>query len=141
MVNIKKKQKNFTRKAQSFLEYSLVIACFVAAILGLQIFLKRTIQGKFREAADGIGGQYAPLQAKTEINTVVDPIVVNSVPTPVWLKYPNGTIAANGTDISGDYIIDSYGLPVFGIESKTTYSETVTKEGKEEMDKFENSLF
>ncbi len=129
------------RKAQSFLEYSVLISCLIAAILGLQIFLKRTMQGRFREAADGIGGQYAPQQSKLTINTVVDPITIDSVPTPVWVRYPNGTIALNGTDISGDYIIDSYGLPVFGIESKTTYSETVTKEGTEEMDKFENSLF
>ncbi len=139
--NIKKKQKNLRRKAQSFMEYSLLIACFVAAILGLQIYLKRTMQGKFREAADGIGGQYAPQQATSEINTVVNPVIIDSQPTPVWLKFPNGTVNASGTDISGEYIVDNYGLPVFGIETKTTYSETVTKTGTEEMDRFEDDLF
>lgn len=128
-------------RAQSFLEYAIVISCMVAAILGLQIFLKRTMQGRFREAADQIGGQYAPQQSELTINTVVDPISISTNPAPVWLKYPPGTIDKYGNNIGGDYIVDSYDLPVFGIDTSTTYSETVQKEGKEEMDRFETDLF
>lgn len=134
-------KKKIRKKAQSFLEYSVLIACLVAAILGVQIFVKRSMQGKFREAADGIGGQYAPQQSELTINTVVNPIAINTNPNPVWLKFPPGTIDKYGVDISGKQIIDSYGLPVFGIETTSTYSETVEKSGKEEMHKFEASLF
>ena len=48
------------RKAQSTLEYALVIACIVAALVTMQIYLKRGMQGKMRQSADSIGEQYAP---------------------------------------------------------------------------------
>ena len=48
------------KKAQSTLEYALVIACIVAALIGMQHYIKRAAQGKLREAADSIGGQYDP---------------------------------------------------------------------------------
>ncbi len=128
-------------KAQSFLEYSVVISCLVAAILGLQIFAKRAMQGRFREAVDTIGGQYAPLQSESTMNTVNSPIQIFSTPEPVWLKYPPGTTNRTGVVISGQYFIDAYGLPVFGVNITTNYGENVDKEGSEEMDKFESSLF
>lgn len=128
-------------RAQSFLEYSVLISCLVAAILGLQIFAKRAMQGRFREAVDTIGGQYAPQQAEATINTVNNPIQVLSTPSPVWLKYPPGTTNKTGVDISGQYVIDAYGLPVFGVEIITNYTENVGKTGSEKMDKFEGSLF
>ncbi len=98
------------------------------------------MQGKFREAADGIGGQYDPQRATTDITTEVKPVNIVTVPKPVWLTYPNNT-TINGTDVSGDYIIDAYELPVYGIETTTTYSETVQKSGSERMEKFEKDLF
>jgi hypothetical protein len=128
-------------KAQSFLEYTVLICCLVAAIVGLQIFAKRAMQGRFREAVDTIGGQYAPLQAEATVNTVNNPIQIFSSPEPVWLKYPAGTKDDDGNDISGKNICDAYGLPVLGINITTNYGENVEKTGSEKMDKFEGSLF
>lgn len=128
-------------KAQSFLEYTVIISCLVAAILGLQIFAKRAMQGRFREAVDTIGGQYAPKQAEATVNTVNNPIQIFSTPSPVWLKYPPGTTDDAGNDISGKNVIDAYGLPVLGVEITTNYGENVEKTGSEKMDKFEGSLF
>lgn len=48
------------RKAQSVLEYTVVIAVFIAAILAMQPYLKRSFQGKLRESGDSIGEQYSP---------------------------------------------------------------------------------
>ena len=47
-------------RAASIIEYSLILAVVVAAILGMQIYLKRAISGRWREAADtfGYGRQY-----------------------------------------------------------------------------------
>jgi len=47
-------------RAASIIEYSLLLAVVVAAILGMQIYLKRAISGRWREAADtfGYGRQY-----------------------------------------------------------------------------------
>lgn len=56
-----KKQSRFkTIKAQSILEYAVIIAVVVAALLAMQIYVKRSFQGRFRQAADSIGEQYAP---------------------------------------------------------------------------------
>jgi len=49
-------------RAASIIEYSLILAVVVAAILGMQIYLKRAISGRWRQAADtfGYGRQYDP---------------------------------------------------------------------------------
>jgi Flp pilus assembly pilin Flp len=44
------------RKAQTILEYAVVAAVVVAALLAMQSYIKRAIQGKYREAADVFGG-------------------------------------------------------------------------------------
>jgi Flp pilus assembly pilin Flp len=54
--------KTGNRKAISIIEYSLIVAVVVAALFGIQIYLKRAISGRWRQAADtfGFGRQYAP---------------------------------------------------------------------------------
>ena len=42
-------------KAASIIEYSLIVAVVVAAILGMQIYFKRAICGRWRQAADTFG--------------------------------------------------------------------------------------
>lgn len=47
-------------RAMSIVEYSLLIAIIVAAIVGMQLYLKRSTNDRFRQAADafGFGRQY-----------------------------------------------------------------------------------
>jgi len=42
-------------KAMSVIEYSLVVAVLVAALLGMRIYLKRAVSGRWRQAADTFG--------------------------------------------------------------------------------------
>ena len=55
-------RKNKYLKAISVIEYSMLVAIVVAALLGMQIYLKRAISGRWRQAADtfGYGRIYAP---------------------------------------------------------------------------------
>lgn len=46
------------RKGQSILEYAMIIAVVVAALLAIQIYMKRGVQGKLRSSVDDIGGQF-----------------------------------------------------------------------------------
>lgn len=46
-------------KAQSTLEYAVVIAVVVAALLAIQVYMKRSVQGKLRSSTDNIGEQYS----------------------------------------------------------------------------------
>lgn len=47
-------------KAQSVIEYAAVIFCIVAALLAMQTYIKRSLQGRLRQAGDNIGQQYSP---------------------------------------------------------------------------------
>lgn len=43
---------------QSTLEYAVIITVVVAALLAIQIYIKRSVQGKLRESTDQIGEQF-----------------------------------------------------------------------------------
>lgn len=47
-------------KGMQMIEYSLVVVIVVAALIGIQIYLKRAICGRWRQAGDtfGFGRQY-----------------------------------------------------------------------------------
>ncbi|MDD5019646.1 MAG: hypothetical protein PHH75_04630 [Candidatus Omnitrophica bacterium] len=49
-----------SRAGMSVLEYSLLIAAILAALLSVQVYLRRAISYKWRDAADsfGLGRQY-----------------------------------------------------------------------------------
>ena len=48
------------KKGQSTLEYAIIIAVVVAALLAMQVYIKRGVQGKLRSSTDDIGEQYSP---------------------------------------------------------------------------------
>jgi len=52
--------KRLGRKGQSTLEYAVLIVVIIAALIAMQVYLKRGIQGKMRESADTIGEQFSP---------------------------------------------------------------------------------
>jgi uncharacterized protein (UPF0333 family) len=56
-------------KAQTSLEFAVLIICVVAALLGMQVYLKRAFQGKLRGAADEVGQQYSPRNTTFNWNT------------------------------------------------------------------------
>lgn len=49
-------------KAMSLLEYTMLVAVIVAALIGMQVYLKRAVSARWRQAADtfGYGRIYAP---------------------------------------------------------------------------------
>lgn len=46
------------KRGQSTLEYALLIAIVVAALLAIRIYMKRGVQGRLRSATDDIGEQF-----------------------------------------------------------------------------------
>ncbi len=46
-------------KGQSTLEYAVLVIIVIGALLSIQIYIKRGIQGRMRSAADDIGDQYS----------------------------------------------------------------------------------
>ena len=47
-------------QGQSTVEYAVVIAVIVAALVAMNIYMKRGVQGKLRSATDQVGEQYRP---------------------------------------------------------------------------------
>ena len=52
------------RRGSLAIEYTVLIAIVVAALLGMQVYVKRAICGRWRAAADtfGHGRQYEPFE-------------------------------------------------------------------------------
>ena len=48
------------RKGQSVVEYAVMIAVVIAALLVMQIYMKHGIAGKIRESTDQVGEQFTP---------------------------------------------------------------------------------
>lgn len=50
------------RKASLLIEYTMVIIIFIAALVCMQVYMKRAICGRWRKSADVFGGgrQYEP---------------------------------------------------------------------------------
>lgn len=54
---LNKKRNN---KGQSTLEYAVLIIIVIGALLSIQVYIKRGIQGRLKSAADDIGDQFSP---------------------------------------------------------------------------------
>ena len=48
------------QKGQSTLEYAILIIIIIGALLSIQVYIKRGIQGRLKSATDDIGEQFAP---------------------------------------------------------------------------------
>ena len=53
---------NKRQKGALTIEYAVLVAIVVAALIGMQVYMRRAICGRWREAADtfGHGRQYEP---------------------------------------------------------------------------------
>lgn len=52
------------KKAQSTLEYAILIIIIIGALLAVQTYIKRGIQGKLKTSTDDIGDQFSPDNTK-----------------------------------------------------------------------------
>ena len=46
------------RRGQSVLEYTIMLVIVIAALVAMQSYLKRGVQGRWKESVDGLGEQY-----------------------------------------------------------------------------------
>lgn len=58
-------------RGQTTMEYALLAAVLVAALIGMQMYLKRSMGGRLRSAADSLGEQYAPRHTTSNLTTTV----------------------------------------------------------------------
>ncbi len=67
------------RTGQSTLEYAVLIAVVAAAAIGMQIYVKRGLQGRLRQSADQVGEQFTPVGYTSKFQTVTKSTRVESL--------------------------------------------------------------
>ncbi len=80
------------------LEYVVLIACLAAALLAMQVYIKRGMQGRLRQAVDELGQQYAPKNTESDTTLKYE----SSVETTVETKEIDGRLKATTTSKSED---------------------------------------
>jgi uncharacterized protein (UPF0333 family) len=60
---------HLNKKAQSTLEYAVIIAVVVGALLAMQAYIKRGISGRLRTASDDIGEQFSAGYSNITLST------------------------------------------------------------------------
>lgn len=57
------------QKAQSTLEYAVLVGVIVAALIAMQVYLRRAYQGRIKDRADDIGEQFSPGHSTSNFTT------------------------------------------------------------------------
>jgi len=60
------------KRGQSTLEYAVIIAVVVGALLAIQVYIKRGVQGRLKQASDDIGEQFSPGASYYDYNTTTN---------------------------------------------------------------------
>lgn len=62
--------KKLLKKAQSVSEFAIVLAVVAAALIGMQVYLKRGVQGRIKDLADQISDtHYEPMETTSVYTT------------------------------------------------------------------------
>lgn len=106
------------RQGQSTLEYAVVIAIVVGALLATQIYIKRGLQGRLKQASDDIGEQFSPGASTYDYTTTstvtsteqtlpvqskTDPISGTGIITGLTTSTSNQTQSRTGTEYISRY--------------------------------------
>jgi flagellar basal body-associated protein FliL len=88
-----------TKTGQSVLEYIILIVIIIAALLTLQIYMKRGLQGRLKSATDDIGDQYTQAAGANYYK-------VHTVTTNSWNNNTGGTQETTlvAAQITNDYM-------------------------------------
>lgn len=80
-TNYKDRLHRLKRNGQALIEYAVVITCIIAALIAMQFYIKRALQGRLRSAADQIGEQYEPSKTTGELTTTINRDVTTELKT------------------------------------------------------------
>jgi len=74
--------RKYRLKGQSLLEYAFLVAIVAAAFIGMQHYIKRSVQGRVKQAADQIAEPYDPqgMRISTLTTQVIARSTVNTTP-------------------------------------------------------------
>ncbi len=67
------------KKGQSTIELAILILIVVVALLSMQVYMKRGVQGRYREISNDIGDQYDPKHTDGQMTMTHTSTVVTEV--------------------------------------------------------------
>ena len=67
------------KKGQTALEYVILLIVVIGSFIAIQSYLKRGLQGRWRDAVDGLGEQYDPRVADTSIQHTISSTASTSI--------------------------------------------------------------
>ncbi len=89
-------------KAQSTAEYAILLAIVAAAIIAMQVYVRRGIQGRIRDLADQISPEhYEPKQTESSYTTTQDGITVSTYDKGISRTYQDGSEPGDSEGKSG----------------------------------------
>jgi len=113
------------KRGQSILEYAILIAIVIAAVVLMQVYVKRSYQGRLKHEADSLGTQYS--QGHTTGRTTVT-TSSNSV------TYTGGVTDTADNPNGGDPLITQSGITVDQGVSVTVSKSKTNVSGAERVD-------
>ncbi|MCD4780108.1 MAG: hypothetical protein K8S27_06110 [Candidatus Omnitrophica bacterium] len=83
------------QKGQSTLEYAVLIIIIIGALLSIQVYIKRGLQGRFKSAADDIGDQFSSGNTNVRVQTSTISTTLDSFTTGVTTSTLTGAEVTN----------------------------------------------
>ena len=108
----------FIKKGQSIVEYAFLISVILAALVIMQMYIKRTYQGRLKQDADEVGQQYSPGHTVSLIQSRTDSSSTSCTGGNCWSKnIPYGmTVTKSSTQNS---MAKQEGVDSFAAENAT----------------------
>lgn len=119
----------FTRKGQSILEYSILLAVVIAVLLIMQAFVKRGYQGSLKASADKMGEQFSASSTtiKEKREMTGDQDVVTEVGTTSDVMGQFSSAIPTGVTLTGTL---DQSVPVYSLNTRTGGVVAATTESK-----------
>ena len=67
------------RRGQTTLEYAMLIVIVIGAMVAMQMYIKRAIQGRWKDTMESIGEQYDPTAMQTNIRQSVESFSISTI--------------------------------------------------------------
>ena len=95
------------KKGQSTLEYAVLIIIIIGALLSIQIYIKRGVQGRLKQATDDIGDQFSPGNTNVvkihHVDSTSTDKFRSGVSSSVLTANENTTDAMNSTVVNNEF--------------------------------------
>jgi Flp pilus assembly pilin Flp len=107
-------------KGQTTLEYAILVVIIIGALLALQVYIKRGVQGRLKSATDDVGEQYSMAEGANYYKkvTTTSNTTDNSVAGVSETKLRADTITTTNTSINLNAAGEDFGqTPTNGTEA------------------------